>query len=91
MTINIGFDARSPVGIAPSTSKIHKIDVSLRQVGSALDYVYLHVSVKLARLNSGCALDIMLTSVLNSTIVSIGSAIQSVCPYSLTIHILAIF
>lgn len=47
-----------------------------RQVGSALDHVYVHVSVAHPGLDTRYTFKIILTIVSNSTIVSIGSAIQ---------------
>lgn len=50
--------------------------MSRRQVGSALDHVYVHVSVARPSLDTRYVLKIILTVLSNSTIVSIGSAIQ---------------
>lgn len=47
-----------------------------RQVEPALDYVHLHVSMAYTSLNTCFVLKKILTRVCNSTIVSIGSAIQ---------------
>ena len=45
-------------------------------MGSALDYVYLHVSLIGQSLDTSFIPNKILTNVSNSTIVSIGSAIQ---------------
>lgn len=60
-------------------------------MGSSLDDVHLHVSVAyISRIESG-VLEIILTLALYSTIVSIGSAIQYVSPYSSLLRLSADF